>query len=191
MTTKTRAPEEATFQDVAALIADEKAAALAAFDPHAFRMAVLRRFGARPREGWTGSLRLAGACGFALLLAAWAVLAPPARRTGERIDVRVVERAVRRSGALRTGSIPTPAEPALSNEVWSIERALLTWRRQQAGAVDVVRALCGSAAGSRACPAPAAEELAAPGARRRLERALIDMDKEGTIHRALVGRRRT
>lgn len=196
MKASTRVQEEPPFADVAALIEDEKAEALAAFDSQAFRAAVLRRLADRQRRGWAGSPRLVAACAFALLLVTWATLAPERSATRRRsIDVRAVEQALLHGAALRTaGPVPTPAEPALSNDVWAIERALLTWRRQQGGSVDVERALCSASVlggDPRACPAPQARDAAAPGARRRLERALIELETNGTIHRALVGRRRT
>lgn len=182
------------FADVSALIEGEKAEALAGFDRPSLRAAVSRRHGERLRSGWLGSPRLAAACGSALLIVTWAVLAPGPRATRTSIDARAVQRALLHATASRTaGPAATPTEPALSDDVWMIERALLTWRRQLSGSVDVERALCLAAApgGSRACPSQASRDAAAPGARRRLERALIDLERDGTIHRALVGRRRT
>jgi hypothetical protein len=191
--TRTVAQEEVPFADISALIEDEKAAALAAFDPQAFRATVLTRLGDRRRPGWARSPRLLAACGFALLLVTWAVLAPKAKR--QSIDVRVVERALLHAAASRgAGLVATPVEPALSDDVWAIERALLTWRRQQGGSVDVERALCfaaGRSGSSRSCPSYEVRDVATPGARQRLERALIELERDGTIHRALVGRRRT
>ncbi len=193
MRTRTREQETAPFNDLAALIAAEKAEALASFDPQAFRAAVLSRLEERRRRGWAGSPRLAAACTFALLLVVWAVLAPGGRAVRPPLDVRVVEKALRHGTALRTAGPLPPAEPAHSNDVWAIERALLTWRRQQGGSVDVERALCSAAAWGRpgSCPPQQAREVVAPDARRRLERALIDIEKRETIHRALMGRRRT
>jgi hypothetical protein len=192
---KARPVEGPPFADASALIEGEKAEALAGFDRQSFRAAVLRRHGERLRSGWLGSPRLAAACGFGLLLAMWAVLGPAPRASRRAIDVRVVERALLHGAASRAaGSVPTPAEPALSDDVWTIERALLTWRRQQGGSVDVERALCFASplgGGSRSCPSREARDVSAPGARRRLERALIELERDGTIHRALVGRRRT
>ncbi len=185
---------ESPFADVSALIEAEKAEALAGFDRQSLRAAVLRRHGERLRSRWLGSPRLAAACGFAVLVVTWAVLAPGPMAPRTSIDVRAVQRALLHATASRTaGPAATPAEPALSDDVWMIERALLTWRRQQGGSVDVEHALCLAAAssGSRACPSRASRDAAAPGARRRLERALIELERDGTIHRALVGRRRT
>ena len=189
-------PVERPFAEVSALIEGEKAAALTGFDRQSFRAAVLRRHGERQRSSWLGSPRLAAACSIALVLVTWAVLVPePSATRRGSIDVRVVERALLHAAASRAASLAaTPVEPALSDDVWTIERALLTWRRQRGGSVDVERALCLTAApgdGSRSCPSHVARDVASPGARRRLERALIELERDGTIHRALVGRRRT
>jgi hypothetical protein len=192
---RTLAQEEALFADISALIEEEKAASLAAFDQQAFHARVLSRLGDRRRPGWARSPRLLAACGFALLIVTWAVLAPTPKATRRSIDVRVVERALLHAAASRAaGRVATPVEPALSDDVWVIERALLTWRRQQGGTVDVERALCfaaGRSGSSRSCPSYEVRDVAAPGAKQRLERALIELERDGTIHRALVGRQRT
>jgi hypothetical protein len=193
--------EERSFADLSALIEGEKAAALAAFDQDGFRAEVVRHRGEvgrhdkAQRSGWRGSPLLAAVSGCAVLLVAWAVLVPEPRSIRQSIDVRTLERALLRATVARAaGAVPTPVEPALSDDVWAIERALLEWRRQQNGSVDVERALCLAArlgGGSRSCPSPEPRDAAAPGARQRLERALIEIERDGTIHRALVGRRRT
>jgi hypothetical protein len=141
--TRTLVQEEARFADVSALIEEEKAAALAAFDAQAFRTKILSRIEDRRRPVWVRSPRLLAACGLALLLATWALLPPGPGAARRSVDAHVVERALMHAAAWRTaGRVPIVAEPALSDDVWRIERALLTWRRQQGGSVDVERALC-------------------------------------------------
>jgi hypothetical protein len=187
-------PEAESFADVAALIDNEKAAALATFDSQAFCHAVSSRIEDRRRPDWATFLRLAAVCGPLLVLVAWVVLVPATTTRRLSVDARVVEKALVRTIESRAaGLVATPVEPALADDVWMIERALLVWRRGRLSNADVERALCLAAARSGSawsCEPLQVRDVVQPGARQRLERALVQLERDGTIERALGSGRR-